>query len=600
MWPSLPLRLLLLASSLLSLFVGTVSTTSIYVNCGGPLLYQDNAGNVWIGDKYYTNYFSTTTTSSGSKSYSTTQNIRGTKNPTLYQTERWVSGEMTYTIPVASNGTFHVRMHFAEIFPNAQAPDARKFNVFLEGNLVMEEYDIFAETGGYTASIESFTTTVKDGVVTIRFVSGSIQNPKVSAIEIHSAAPSSIIMSPTAAPNVPPSVSPMPASNPFLVPSTVAPPTSSAIRPSVPTPIPRGSRLRTLVECIPGRNFSIGYASSTGFLNFSDDYTAVAAAEFNIMTPENDMKFGLVQPKFGVFDFGPADEHVKFAAAHGMQVHGHALIWHSQNPAFVDNNNWARNELCNIMAQHIWTVVRHYRGAVAIWDVVNEPLNYDGSFESTVWCDTIGPDYIAMAFQMAHAADPSATLILNDYGVLDMNPKSNATYQLVKDLQNSGTPIHGVGFQAHLSTEDTINYKSVAKNMQRFADLGLEIFITEMDVRIPDNATSDNVLLVQASIYKNIVSTCLEQPACRALQFWGFTDKDTWIPSHYPNYGRPLLFDDNFEAKPAYYAVQSALVQYLQTIASGRQQQTHNVTSGVSFRFTEFWIVCMISLAWIA
>jgi endo-1,4-beta-xylanase len=240
-----------------------------------------------------------------------------------------------------------------------------------------------------------------------------------------------------------------------------------------------------------------------------------------------------------------------------MAVHGHVLIWHSQNPSWLENGNWSESQLIGLMNDHIDTVAGRYAGDVLVWDVVNEAFNEDGTYRSTIWYNGIGQEYMDMAFQRARAADPNAKLIYNDYNIGWLNNKSNGVYNMVSSMVSRGIPIDGVGFQMHL-TESGVAGNSFASNMQRFADLGLEVYITELDVRIPENPSSQN-LQNQANVYETVTNRCLAQPACKGLQVWGIPDKYSWVPDVFPGTGAPLLFDDNYEAKPAYYAVQAEL-----------------------------------------
>ena len=171
--------------------------------------------------------------------------------------------------------------------------------------------------------------------------------------------------------------------------------------------------------------------------------------------------------------------------------------------------------------------------------------------------NVIGNSYIELAFRRARAADPLTKLIYNDFNVETVNSKSTAMYNMVADFKNRGVPIDGVGLQMHL-TNSGLDYNSLAQNMQRFAALGVEVYITEMDVRFPTPLSQAN-LQTQATIYSNVLARCKAQPACKALQVWGIPDKYSWVPDTFPGMGGALIFDDNYNAKPAYYALQSGL-----------------------------------------
>jgi len=318
---------------------------------------------------------------------------------------------------------------------------------------------------------------------------------------------------------------------------------------------PTGQRLRTLAG-----PFLIGYASRNDFWSMSDAvaYQDVAKTEFNFLTPENAMKWDATEPSQNNFTFSQADQHVTFAQTNTMKIHGHTLVWHSQLPGWVSGISGAAN-LTNVMYNHIDSVMNHWTdGQIYAWDVVNEAFNEDGTRRSTPFQNVIGNSYIELAFVRARAADPLTKLIYNDYNVETVNSKSTAMYNMVADFKSRGIPIDGVGLQMHL-TNGGMDYNSFASNMARFAALGVEVYITEMDVRFPTPLSAAD-LQTQATIYGNVMNRCLAQPMCKALQVWGIPDKYSWVPSVFPGQGAPLIFDDNYNAKPAYYAVQSELI----------------------------------------
>jgi endo-1,4-beta-xylanase len=320
-----------------------------------------------------------------------------------------------------------------------------------------------------------------------------------------------------------------------------------------------GEYLRNLAE---NRGFLIGTATWNDFWNIEKIYAETLEREFNILTPENQMKWQFIHPRRYFYDWNQSDQHVEFADAHNMKVHGHTLVWHAQNPSWLLNGSFNKVEMIEILRDHIYSVVGRYKGRIVLWDVVNEGIE-GGSLRSTIWLNTIGPEYTDLAFQFAHEADPNATLIYNDFGISTVNSKSSSVYRLVKDMLGRKVPIHGVGFQMHIKV-DEIDYQSFANNMQRFADLGLHIYVTELDVRIEDN--SDYSLKRQALVYHNILKQCLSQSACKALQMWGSTDKYSWIPVFFRGYGWALPFDAYYNPKPAYYALKKALQRNMSRI----------------------------------
>lgn len=306
--------------------------------------------------------------------------------------------------------------------------------------------------------------------------------------------------------------------------------------------------------------FLIGYASIDNFDSLGDSatYQDIARREFNILTPENAMKWNAIHPLQATYSFGPADRHVAFARANNMQVHGHALVWHNQNPGWLAGGAWTEAALTEVLNDHVDTVMGHYRGQVLVWDVVNEAFGDDGEFRPSLWFNTIGEDYIELAFRRARAADPDARLIYNDYNIETIGAKSDAVYGLVSDFKSRGVPIDGVGFQMHLTGGGGLDMQDFVKNMQRFSDLDLEIYITEMDVRY-NTPISEEQLSVQAAIYRDVLNRCLAQPACKALQVWGVTDKYSWVPQFFDGEGEALIFDADYRPKPAYFALKSEL-----------------------------------------
>ncbi|WP_240506267.1 endo-1,4-beta-xylanase [Thermoactinospora rubra] len=301
----------------------------------------------------------------------------------------------------------------------------------------------------------------------------------------------------------------------------------------------------------------IGTALATGPLASESAYRTIAATEFDQVTAENAMKWDATQPSQGQFTFSGADQIVAFAAQNNQQVHGHTLVWHSQTPGWVQNLSAA--QLRTAMQNHISTVVGRYADnpVVRSWDVVNEAFEENGSYRNSFWYQKLGEGYIADAFRFARAADPDAKLCINDYNVEGINAKSTAMYNLVRTLRQQGVPIDCVGFQAHLA----IQYGfpgDVQQNMQRFADLGVDVRLTEIDVRMqmPRDATKD---ATQATYYRNLVNACLAVTRCVGMTIWGFTDKHSWVPDTFQGQGAALIYDENYGKKPSYNAVHDAL-----------------------------------------
>lgn len=285
-------------------------------------------------------------------------------------------------------------------------------------------------------------------------------------------------------------------------------------------------------------------------------YGEIAGREFNWLTPGNAMKWGSIEPTRGTFNWTEADQIVDFAEAHDQDVRGHTLVWHSQNPSWLDNGTWTPAQLSQLMNDHIALEVGRYKGRLAAWDVVNEPFNEDGTYRQTLWYNGLGTDYIAQALTAARAADPAAKLYINDYNVEGVNAKSTALYNLVRDLKARGVPIDGVGLQAHLILGQVPS--TLQQNIQRFADLGVDVAITELDIRMQLPATEAK-LAQQRTEYDAVVKACVAVTRCTAVTVWGFTDSDSWIPDTFPGQGAATPYDENYAPKPAYYGIVTAL-----------------------------------------
>ena len=295
-------------------------------------------------------------------------------------------------------------------------------------------------------------------------------------------------------------------------------------------------------------NRYVGSAVAAQTLNSEADYRSVLTREFDSVTPENEMKWAVVEPNRGQFNWSGADAIVNYARQNGKTVRGHTLVWHSQYPSWL--NNLGSSELRSVVQQHINTEMGRYRGLIRAWDVVNEMFNDDGSRRQSIFQQRMGDSYVADAFRWARAADPSAKLYINDYNTEGVNAKSNALYNLVRTLKQQGVPIDGVGIQTHLSTQYGFP-TSMRQNIERLAALGLDVAITEADVRIPLPADSTK-LNTQANYFKQIWDACHAVSRCVEFTTWGFTDRHSWVPGTFPGEGAACLYDTNLRPKPAY------------------------------------------------
>jgi endo-1,4-beta-xylanase len=311
---------------------------------------------------------------------------------------------------------------------------------------------------------------------------------------------------------------------------------------------------------------------------------AIILSQFNSISPENVLKWGLVHPQPDKYDFTLPDQYVAFGRKHHMFIVGHNLVWHNQVPAWVfhdDHGNLlSRDALLARMRDHIHTVVGRYKGKIQSWDVVNEALNEDGTMRDSLWCQIIGDDYIEKAFTYAHEADPQAQLTYNDYN-LENEKKRNGAIALVKKLQAKGIPIAIIGLQNH----DNLTWPTADEEdatISAFAALGLKVAISELDVNVLPNAghqpTADVTLNIAqdkalnpyanglpdsvqqqlATRYADLFRVFLKhRGTIMRVTFWNVSDGDSWL-NNWPMQGRtnyPLLFDRNGQPKPAFDAV---------------------------------------------
>jgi endo-1,4-beta-xylanase len=300
-------------------------------------------------------------------------------------------------------------------------------------------------------------------------------------------------------------------------------------------------------------DLSIGAAVRPEYFS-QGDYARTLSTQFDMITAENAMKFESTQPAEGHFDFRKGDQIIDFARKHNMTVRGHALVWHNQVAKWVTEDRCKDAE--RILKAHIAGVAGHFKGKIIAWDVVNEALEDDGSMRDTFWHRCAGPDYIEEAFRWAHEADPAAKLFYNDYNIEYAGAKAEAAFKLVSDLNNKGVPIHGIGLQMHLDRMPSDVF--LANYMKRFDDIGMEVHVTEMDVRLPMPLQARDVAM-QTEAYRMVMRRCLEAPNCKAFVTWGVTDRYSWIPDFFKGTGSALLFDEQYRPKPAFRAVLAEL-----------------------------------------
>ena len=332
----------------------------------------------------------------------------------------------------------------------------------------------------------------------------------------------------------------------------------------------------------PGADCTVGEAAAeigrfAGTTSEARGWTNEAVGDlvrrhFNSVTSQNELKWGALVRSPGVYDFAHADETVDFAEEHGLRMRGHVLFWHRLNgpPAWLEaalGTEDPEARLRELMREHAHTVVGRYKGRIHTWDVVNEPL--------AILSDQIDPesiffrtferyeDFLDVAFRSAREADPKAKLFLNEIFPGFSQTSFDGLYRLVRGMIERGTPIDGVGFQGHFII-GLPEREFLRNSLQAFADLGLIVEITEVDVSISLLADSPDPLAAQADVYRDVFAACRAVSACAGITTWNSHDGATWLDrdAGFAPFGphAPTLFDKELQPKPAYDAARDALL----------------------------------------
>lgn len=316
----------------------------------------------------------------------------------------------------------------------------------------------------------------------------------------------------------------------------------------------------------PDDSILMGVAFSTVVHSRDPRYLESLPPMFEVMVPHPAFKWQYIQPEPGTWEFERADEAVELATSLGMQVRGHTFVFGLGVPDWVREEDWSPESLMTTTCAYITEVIERYRDDIAVWDVVNEALDFNGNYRQNLYHQTIGPEYIELAFECAHAADPDALLFYNDFGAEDFSRKGNAVYAMVADLVDRGVPIHGVGMQLHVNADAwpyRPNVRNIERNIERLEALGLVVHFTEVQVRVGylEGSIAEK-WACQAHIYGTLLDICLNQPACELFNVWGYTDQYSWLYDHYGipyPVESPLVYDAEFMPKPAYIAMQGLL-----------------------------------------
>ncbi|UGU15867.1 endo-1,4-beta-xylanase [Sinomicrobium kalidii] len=307
--------------------------------------------------------------------------------------------------------------------------------------------------------------------------------------------------------------------------------------------------------------FNIGAAVKAGYIENEAAYSQALSGNFNQLTAEFEMKMEVIWSAPHSYNWEKADDLVGYAESNNMDVHGHALVWYRSFPEWFGQAEYDSTAFENHVKKYITDVVGHYKGKVKSWDVVNEVFADGGGLRNEDIIKPVFNDPIAFygrCFQYARNADPDARLFYNDYSVVTDSGKRDAIKAMIDRFAAEGYPIDGVGDQFHYmqSTDKT----TMQNGFTDLAGTGLLIHISELDIRMNLQQSESYVFTgteaeKQADTYRFIVEMYENLPDTQkfAITTWGVTDKYTWITDYWHENEYPLLLDETYAKKPAYY-----------------------------------------------
>ncbi|MGB3468152.1 MAG: endo-1,4-beta-xylanase [Cyclobacteriaceae bacterium] len=303
-------------------------------------------------------------------------------------------------------------------------------------------------------------------------------------------------------------------------------------------------------------DFNVGMAVRAGRLNGLHEQILIR--EYDQITSEFEMKMNIMYPSEGNFNFTQADATVDWAVANGLDVHGHALIWHAATPSWVENFSGTDAEFEVMVEDYIKTTVTRYKGKVKSWDVVNEAFEDNtGQLRNSVFRQRMGDGYIEKCYQWTREADPDVLIFYNDYNMVVDPTKRGAAINMVKDFLDRGVPVDGFGFQMHISHNGP-SKELIASTSQEVVDMGILLHFSELDVRAnPNNDLSmltEERAISQQQKYKEVVEVYNAIPAENkfALTVWGLKDDETWLTSFWGHIDWPLMYNADFSFKKAH------------------------------------------------
>jgi endo-1,4-beta-xylanase len=317
-------------------------------------------------------------------------------------------------------------------------------------------------------------------------------------------------------------------------------------------------------------NIQVGNFAILTLIN-EKPYSDILTSQFDFVLADNTPNWHFtdndLRPSVDKYDYSKLDEVFAYAKKHNMPVQAHHYVWGEEKwlPDWLKNGKYTSDQLKEIIHQHILNVGGHYKGRVQEWSVVNEAFSRNQHIYGLRdwWTDNIGDtSYIDQSFIWARQADPNAKLILNDFGNEGKNDISNAMYDYIKGAKARGVPIDGIGMQMHIDGSHPTTKEEVVSNMQRFGELGVKVYVTELDVNMNDVPASDDAKNnIEGKIYYEMMRACIESKVCPSFAILGITDKETWYNHMGLSNARPLPFDKDYNPKPAFYSFRDALMQ---------------------------------------
>jgi len=315
-------------------------------------------------------------------------------------------------------------------------------------------------------------------------------------------------------------------------------------------------------------DLKVGVAANS--MKFSNSNYVDAMKAFNMMVAENACKLSGIQQQKGNYNFKDCDAHYDKAKELGMEFRGHTLVWHAYMPQWFEGAD--ASTLKNAIVDHITTVLKHYEGKIKTWDVVNEAVddssNGNGFQLRNSFLRQKVPDFVDLAFQTARKVSPDTKLFYNDYNAEGQYPKSESIYNFVADLKKRNIPIDGVGLQYHVGSNSQPSFDKINDLIGRYCKLGLEVHITELDVKKEGNESR------QTEAYTNALKACLGNSCCKAFLVWGVGDSDSWLGAN----EEALLFNNNYQPKPVY----NSLIEVLKKEAKPANAATEEKTTAAA------------------